>query len=224
MYQIELNYCKKSRKKLIIALSAIILIDIILIVILICDGGIVVNDVFKDIIISIISGVLPSIAVTIFIYYKYLKKIPEETEAKINQLLNERLNYETTQHGETIRALNPDNSQLSHDHRDINRNLIQLNEKINSYEIEKKAQYNLLDNNGKNIANSIETLNAFSALYQQTNKKLIMLESLNDRLTKELEDSKKEIQLLEEKNLKLSMQIKELSQNRDIRRDDSLYL
>lgn len=224
MYQIELNYCKKSRKKLIIALSAIILIDIILIVILICDGGIVVNDVFKDIIISIISGVLPSIAVTIFIYYKYLKKIPEETEAKINQLLNERLNYETTQHGETMRALNPDNSQLSHDHRDINRNLIQLNEKINSYEIEKKAQYNLLDNNGKNIANSIETLNAFSALYQQTNKKLIMLESLNDRLTKELEDSKKEIQLLEEKNLKLSMQIKELSQNRDIRRDDSLYL
>lgn len=123
-----------------------------------------------------------------------------------------------------MRALNPDNSQLSLDHRDINRNLIQLNEKINSYETEKKAQYNLLDNNGKNIANSIETLNAFSALYQQTNKKLIMLESLNDRLTKEMEDSKKEIQLLEGKNLKLSMQIKELSQNRDIRRDDSLYL
>lgn len=83
MYQIELNYCKKSRKKLIIALSAIILIDIILIVILICDGGIVVNDVFKDIIISIISGVLPSIAVTIFIYYKYLKKSPKKQKQKL---------------------------------------------------------------------------------------------------------------------------------------------
>lgn len=113
MYRIELTSYKKARKHLLIALLSIILIDIILIaVLLMLNGDIIMNDILKDIIIGIVSGVIPSIAVTIFIYYKFLKSIPEDTEKKINALLNERLSYETTQHEGTMRALNPDNSFL----------------------------------------------------------------------------------------------------------------
>lgn len=223
MYQIELSYCKKAINKLLITLLLIIILDIILLIILFA-GDIIMNDILKDIIIGIISGVIPSIAVTIFIYFKFLKTIPEETEKRINVLLNERLSYETTQHEGTMKALNPDNSQLSLDHRDINKNLSRLNEKITSYETEKKAQYSILDMQGKNIVNSIETLNAFSTLYQETNEKVTQLKALNLHLEEELVKSKKEIQKLEEKNLKLRIENKELSQNRDVRREDFLDL
>lgn len=224
MYRIELSYLKKARNKLLISLLFMITIAIILITILVFDGDIIMNDILKDIIISIISGTISSTAISIFIYFKYLKSIPEETEKKINNLLNERLSYETTQHEGTMRALNPDNAHLSLDHREINKNILHLKDKINSYETEKKIQYNLLDSNGRNIANSIETLNTFSSLYQETNKKIIHLESVNDQLSKDLEEAKREIDQLKEKNLELTMKNKELSKNRDSRFNDFLEL
>lgn len=79
-----------------------------------------------------------------------------------------------------------------------------------------------MDGNGKNISSSIETLSAFSSLYQETNKKAILLETQNNKLTKELEEANERIRLLEDQNSELTKKNKELSWNRDIRRENFL--
>lgn len=218
MYQIELNRCKKGRENLFIALLFLTVIDIILIAMLMLYQGVIISEFLKDIIMSIVTGIVPSIFVTIFIYYKYLKKIPDETEKKVNELLNDRLNYETAQHEGTMRALNPDNAQLSIDHRQIlndqrkiNENLLNIAGKMNSYEQDKETQYRLLNGESISVVNIIEKLNLFSELYQKTNKKVYDLEKQNSLLKERLDLSKEKINQLEKKNSELKKEIEELS-------------
>lgn len=72
------------------------------------------NDIVLNIGINVISAVITSVLATIFIYYKFLRKIPEMTEKKIDDMLNARLNYETANHNAVLEALNPDNRELNH--------------------------------------------------------------------------------------------------------------
>ena len=84
-------------------------------------------------------GLTGSVLTTIFLYYKFLKKIPENVEEKINQLLNERLGYVTTNHNAIINKLdmdlNPRNSTLSEQHHQI----YQKVEKVHDMVLEDKS-------------------------------------------------------------------------------------
>ena len=81
------------------------------------------NEILKEVIISLISGVVSSVLVTIVAYFKFLKRIPEDTTDKINKLLNDRLSYETNNHNCTMNALSPTNGYLSTEHRVIQQEL-----------------------------------------------------------------------------------------------------
>lgn len=79
-------------------------------------GGykIAMGDIVLNIGINVVSAVITSVAATVFIYYKFLRKIPEMTEKKIDDMLNARLNYETANHNAVLQALNPNNRELYH--------------------------------------------------------------------------------------------------------------
>lgn len=91
----EFRQLRQSLLKTSLFLFAIELTSILL---LILTTGKYDIDTFYKIIIGVISGVISSICVTIFIYCKHLKRIPEETKKKLNCLLNNQLNHVTEQH------------------------------------------------------------------------------------------------------------------------------
>lgn len=112
-----------------IELLVLLLYAIIFIVIIWKRGG---QFIWYDVLINIGSGILSSIAVTLFIYFKFLKHVPEETEKKINALLNARLGYETTNHNAVMAAVNPSNAYLSQEHTRLSQEHQQLNAGISS--------------------------------------------------------------------------------------------
>ena len=70
------------------------------------------NDIFQEILISLITGAISSLVFTSISYFAFLHKIPEKTYEKIEKLLNDRLGYETTNHNAVMGALNPNNEVL----------------------------------------------------------------------------------------------------------------
>lgn len=85
-------------------------------------GGFLLNDIFQEILIGLITGAISSLVFTSISYFAFLHKIPEKTYEKIEKLLNDRLGYETTNHNAVMGALNPNNEVLlnlvSKDHRE----------------------------------------------------------------------------------------------------------
>ena len=75
-------------------------------------GGFLLNDIFQEILISLITGAISSLVFTSISYFAFLHKIPEKTYEKIEKLLNDRLGYETTNHNAVMGALNPNNEVL----------------------------------------------------------------------------------------------------------------
>lgn len=118
-----------------------------------------------DILINIGCSVVTSISLSIFIYFKFLKKIPDENRKKIDELLNARLGYETSNHNATLHALNPTNEHLSGEHKDILNILHQVKEK----EIAKEGRYQTLSSNKKMVVDSINNLSVFSDILQKVN-------------------------------------------------------
>lgn len=86
-------------------------------------GGFLLNDIFQEILIGLITGAISSLVFTSISYFAFLHKIPEKTYEKIEKLLNDRLGYETTNHNAVMGALNPNNEVLlnlvSKDHREL---------------------------------------------------------------------------------------------------------
>ena len=72
-------------------------------------GGFLLNDIFQEILIGLITGAISSLVFTSISYFAFLHKIPEKTYEKIEKLLNDRLGYETTNHNDVMGALNPNN-------------------------------------------------------------------------------------------------------------------
>lgn len=152
-----------------------------------------------DILINIGCSILSSIAVTLFIYFKFLKRVPEETEKKIDKLLNARLGYETTNHNAVMAAVNPDNAQLSQEHTRLSQEHQYLNAGISSIdkaiavEIQKRTDWQ--DNLTAEQRNISEHINAISALSEQMKS----LQTENKELKKEIAGLRLENQHLYER-------------------------
>lgn len=106
-------------------------------------GGFLLNDIFQEILISLITGAISSLVFTSISYFAFLHKIPEKTYEKIEKLLNDRLGYETTNHNAVMGALNPNNEVLlnlvSKDHRELK---VLTGETLQHLRMEKAAKEN----------------------------------------------------------------------------------
>ena len=69
-----------------------------------------------DVVIGIITSLVGTVLTTVAMWFAFLRRIPQKTEEKVNKLLNERLNYETTNHNAVMQALNPNTTYLSGEH------------------------------------------------------------------------------------------------------------
>ncbi len=216
---------KKWKKIVNINLTIFIIFVIICSIMMITIG---VGNMWKDFVFSIftnlLTGILGSIGTSLFIYFKYLKSIPEENKKEIDKLLNDRLSYETSNHNAVLSTitqqtqerkndLSKEHSHLSTEHIDIKRLLetstksisdnisdssnkvSEIKEYIKNQEYQKELQYVNLHVSQKEIVDSIEKIyNVGEAL-----------KTVNTKNT----EIKKENEKLKEKNMDLSKQIKE---------------
>lgn len=144
-------------------------------------------DYLFNIIIGVVSSCISSFVVIIISYYKFLKRIPEATEGKINQLLNDRLNYETTNHNSVMCMLNPNNSALSTEHHNMHRDISDIKTDVKVIRSQRDADYRLLDGAGQQILRSVDSLSDFSNLFADIYKKNIILETENRQLSHKLD-------------------------------------
>ncbi|MFQ8601169.1 hypothetical protein [Hominenteromicrobium sp.] len=74
-----------------------------------------------DILIGLVSSAVTSLIATVIMYFAFLRKIPEQTRDKIDKLLNDRLNYETTNHNAVVTSLNSNSQHNTLEHKDLSR-------------------------------------------------------------------------------------------------------
>lgn len=159
-----------------------------------------------NILINVGCSVLASLAMSVFIYYKYLKHIPEENEKRINRLLNERLTYEASNHNTQLQALNPDNRELSKQHDAISSYVGQvektvknvgdavgsINNKLRMDEVRQEQSQKYMTNQQQLIMSSLQNISVLPSTIQNLvlenhawKEKSIHLEKENNSLTEE---------------------------------------
>lgn len=145
----------------------------------------------KDILINVGCSVVVSISLSIFIYYKYLKRIPDENKNKIEELLNNRLNYETSNHNSVLASLNPNNAHLSREHDNILHSVGKISDIIIRHDANSKASYKLLESDQKILVDSVKNLSVFSTVLQQLKQENYSLNKQNQQLLEENEHLKR---------------------------------
>lgn len=152
-------------------------------------GGFLLNDIFQEILIGLITGAISSLVITLISYFTFLHKIPEKTYEK---LLNDRLGYETTNHNAVMGALNPNNEVLlnlvSKDHRELK---TLTGETLQHLRMEKAAKENrehILTDAEKEIDKHIESLRAFSDIMVKQQEKIAQLEKENVDLKEQIQN------------------------------------
>lgn len=156
-------------------------------------GGFLLNDIFQEILISLITGAISSLVFTSISYFAFLHKIPEKTYEKIEKLLNDRLGYETTNHNAVMGALNPNNEVLlnlvSKDHRELK---VLTGETLQHLRMEKAAKEenreHILTNAEKEIDKHIESLRAFSDIMVKQQERIVHLEKENMELKEQIQN------------------------------------
>lgn len=150
------------------------------------------NDIFQEILIGLITGAISSLVFTSISYFAFLHKIPEKTHEKIEKLLNDRLGYETTNHNAVMGALNPNNEVLlnlvSKDHRELK---VLTGETLQHLRMEKAAKENrehILTNAEKEIDKHIESLRAFSDIMVKQQERIVHLEKENMELKEQIQN------------------------------------
>lgn len=139
-----------------------------------------------SLIINILSSVGVSIALTVTVYFKFLRHIPEENERRINQLLNDRLSHETTNHNAEMAALNPNTAQLSKEH-DLIRNDVELI-KVEFIRQSSRADagYDLMKDSQREVVNVIRRLDAIPRLWEELLTENQQLKTENKNLQAQL--------------------------------------
>ena len=156
-------------------------------------GGFLLNDIFQEILISLITGAISSLVFTSISYFAFLHKIPEKAYEKIEKLLNDRLGYETTNHNAVMGALNPNNEVLlnlvSKDHRELK---VLTGETLQHLRMEKAAKEenreHILTNAEKEIDKHIESLRAFSDIMVKQQERIVHLEKENMELKEQIQN------------------------------------
>lgn len=190
----DLKCVTSGKKFLSLLLILTVLFDMLFLTIIFCikEGELNMNEIIQEIVISMVSGIVSSVVVTIIAYFKFLKRIPEDTTEKINKLLNDRLSYETTNHNFVLNALNPNNEYLSSEHKDIRNELINIDKNVTQIKNQRDVDYSIVDNAGKDILKNIDSLSKFGDLLVDLNSKNKELENSNKRLQQEIQELKLE--------------------------------
>jgi len=147
-----------------------------------------------ELLISFAVSVAGSIGMSIFIYYKYLKKIPETTKENITGLLDARLGYEAKHHNAIIAKLDheltPSNSGLSQDHSEMKALLVNLDKNAAVEKAIRDEAGRHMNASQRAIEASINNLSSFSVEMQKLIVKNQSLEEENKNLKLQLDQFK----------------------------------
>lgn len=145
-----------------------------------------------DILINVGCSIVATIVLSVIIYFKFLKHIPDETKKQIDDLLNKRLGYETTNHNAVLKKSDNMQNFLSSEHSEIRQSINSAKENISSLYGEfktekelKKLQYEYLKDNDKNIIDSINKISALGESLEKVNYKNLTLKEENRKLIEE---------------------------------------
>ncbi len=228
--------------KFMTTLSAVLLF--IFIILCVIAGAEETGDVemvdMSEILINIACGVVPSIAVTIAMYFAFLRKIPQTTKDLIDKLLNDRLNHETANHNAIMGALNPDNkglsrehnrlsnehNKLSSEHKELRQSADRTYQFLREEKLSAENRQQLLTVEQRNIRNCVEGLSGFEKameVLQDQNVKLkeehIQFEKTNRELRDKLAENQEKIVRLQREND--SLKLKDQTHSReDIAREE----
>lgn len=172
-------------------------------------------DLLTDILINVGCSIATSVVLSVIVYFKFLKNIPEQTKQSIDDLLNARLGYETTNHNSNIENTNAAKESLSREHSEIRQNITTVNKNIFTVskdvirikdEIKtdrklKDLQYNCLKDNDKTVIDSINKINVLGESLQKVNYENQILKAENEKLK------------LENEQLNLALSIKQTQTN-----------
>ncbi|MGN1457041.1 MAG: hypothetical protein ACI4XP_03690 [Acutalibacteraceae bacterium] len=183
-----------SKQLVTVEIAFLYIVIDILSIYLIVGGEYIMPDILVDIIVGVISSIVVSAFTTIFIYFKYLKHIPDETRKQMDKLLNERLNYETANHNSELQKSDYIRESLSREHSELRGHIVDANKGIDSisrkFDSEKELKelrYQYLQNNDKALIDSINKLMALGDALERVNFENKNLEAENKAL--ELENA-----------------------------------
>lgn len=155
------------------------------------------------ILINIGCSIAATVLMSVIVYFKFLKHIPDETKKQIDNLLNERLGYETTNHNAVMQKGDNVQKSLSDEHAELRQNVISvtkeltsLSGKLDSDKELKKLQYEYLNYNDKSIIESIKNISSLGEILQKVNYE-------NVELKQQYHNSKIEIEKLTQENAEL---------------------
>ena len=174
-----------------------------------------------ELLISIAVGLITSFLLTIFMYYKYLKKIPEKTEDKINNLLNQRLSYESSNHNSLINAIQNGTearkSGLSLEHKDIKdilvrdfsetkQSIFNIGATLQTDKEVNNLKYQHLSIDQKTIIDNLNNLKNIGEHLKQSNYE-------NQKLKQDISSKQEQIKSLQDRNLILEKTLNKLTEN-----------
>ena len=156
-----------------------------------------------DILINIGCSIVTTTVLSVFIYFKFLKHIPDENRKQIDNLLNERLGYETTNHNAVMQKGESVQKSLSDEHAEIREYLVTSNDKLsvlsckldNEKEL-KNLRYKCLNDNNKSIIENINKISSLGDALQYVNYENAKLTNENRNLNVELTEKEQEIKSL----------------------------
>lgn len=153
-----------------------------------------------DILINIGCSIITTVVLSVVIYFKFLKHIPDETKKQIDTLLNDRLGYEATNHNAVLQKSNSVQNFLSTEHSEIKQSISSANKSIsylygefNTDRELKKLQYEYLKDNDKTIIDAVNKISVLGEALEKTNYENAAL--------------KAEVEELKQKNIKLKEQL-----------------
>ena len=160
-----------------------------------------------DILINIGCSIITTVVLSVIIYFKFLKHIPDETKKQIDTLLNDRLGYETTNHNAVLQKSDSVQNFLSTEHSEIRQSINSTNKSIsylygefNTDRELKRLQYEYLKDNDKAIIDAVNKISVLGEALEKTNYE-------NAALKAEVEELKQENKKVVQENIKLKEQL-----------------
>ena len=154
-----------------------------------------------DIIVSIMTGIfaglifssiITTVVLSVIIYFKFLKHIPDETKKQIDTLLNDRLGYETTNHNAVLQKSDSVQNFLSTEHSEIKQSISSANKSIsylygefNTDRELKRLQYEYLKDNDKAVIDAVNKISVLGEALEKTNYENLALKAENEKVVQE---------------------------------------
>ena len=158
-----------------------------------------------DILINIGCSIITTVVLSVIIYFKFLKHIPDETKKQIDTLLNDRLGYEITNHNAVLQKSDSVQKFLSTEHSEIRQSINSTNKSISSlcgeFNTErelKKLQYEYLKDNDKAVIDAVNKISVLGEALEKTNYENLTLKAENEKVIQE--NIKLKEQLFENQN------------------------